>query len=266
MSAGGRSTGSRDEITLPMTMLTVRTGFIACLMSGPAWLPATAQSLTGNVGSAGVSKGERSIEARFGINEDGDAASRLHFDYGYTGWYQLRLISSFSRPEGGDWDVSGLTAENWFQWSEEAADNSGFNGGFRFAYTFAQDDGPDEAEVRLTLTDKFASDWEWRANLIAEVEAGDGSEGGVSLEARGQLSRALQFSALGTSDWRLGVEIFSELGNSRNIPGFDAQAHQAGPVVKLEWENGLYLQTAVRVGVTDGADDTMAKIFLGREF
>jgi len=28
----------------------------------------------------------------------------------------------------------------------------------------------------------------------------------------------------------------------------------------------LSLQTAVRIGLTDGADDAMAKIFIGREF
>ena len=231
-----------------------------------ASLAVEAQSLTGNVGSAGISDGERGVEARLGLDGDGNASSRIHYDHSFTDWYQLRLIGSFSRPDGGDWDTSSFTVENWLQWSEENSDKSGFNGGIRFAYGFADDGGPDEAEVRLTITDKFADAWEWRANVIAEMEAGDGSEGGVSLETRGQLSRALNIVALGSDDWRLGAEIFSEYGNSRDIPGFDDQAHQIGPVVKIGWENGVYLQSAVRVGVTDGADDTMAKLFIGREF
>jgi len=122
------------------------------------------------------------------------------------------------------------------------------------------------AELRLTVTDKFADGWEWRANVIAEVEAGEGSEGGASLETRGQLSHALGLVALGSDDWRLGAEVFSEYCNSRDIPGFDDQANQIGPVVKISWGNGVYLQSAVRIGITDGADDTMAKLFLGREF
>ncbi|MGB3625528.1 MAG: hypothetical protein WA989_06865 [Henriciella sp.] len=235
-------------------------------VAGLCALPATAQSLTGNVGSAGVTKGEQSIEGRLGLDEAGNAASRLHVDNAFTGWYQLRLISAFSKPDGEDWDFSSLTLENWFQWREEADDNSGFNGGLRFAYTFADGGGPDEAAMRLTLTDKLADGWAWRANLIGEVETGDGSQGGVGLQARAQVFRALAMSALASDDWSLGVELFSEFGNSRDIPGFDEQAHQIGPVVKVGWDSGIYLQSAIRVGVTDGADDAMAKLFLGREF
>jgi hypothetical protein len=118
----------------------------------------------------------------------------------------------------------------------------------------------------LTLTDKFADAWDWRANVIAEIEAGESSEGGAALETRGQLTRATNWNALGSDDWRFGLEAFSEYGNTRDIPGFDDQAHQIGPVLKAEWENGVYMQTAVRSGVTRGADDTMFKLFIGREF
>lgn len=244
------------------TRISLLSAAAACMTVGTA----TAQSLTGNVGSAGISDGERALEARIGVDEEGNAGARIHYDYSFTGWYQLRLIGSFSQPDGGDWDYSAFTVENWFQWSEEASDNSGFNGGLRFAYGFADDGGPDEAEVRLTATDKFAGPWEWRANLIGEIEAGDGSEGGVELELRSQVSRAVEMTALGTDDWRFGVELFSELGNTRDIPGFDDQAHQVGPVVKIGWANGVYLQSAIRAGITDGADDSMAKLFIGREF
>jgi len=228
--------------------------------------PANAQSLTGNVGSAGVTDGERSVEFRTGFDDEGNAAGRLHYDYALTDWYQFRVIGAFRKPDKQDWDFTGLTFENWFQWSEEAGDQSGFNGGLRLAYGFSDGPGPDEVEARLTLTDKFADAWEWRANIIAEVEAGDGSEGGVALETRAQITRAISLNAFGSNDWRLGLEAFSEYGNTRDIPGFEDQAHQIGPVLKVEWDNGVYLQTAVRSGVTRGADDTMFKLFVGREF
>ncbi len=227
---------------------------------------AEAQSLTGNVGSAGVTDGERAVEFRAGLDDENNVASRIHYDHSFSDWYQLRLIGRFSRPEDENWDFTSFTVENWFQWSEEASDGQGFNGGLRFAYAFADDGGPDEAEVRLTVTDKFASGWEWRANLIGEVEAGNDSEGGVALQARGQITRAVDISALATSDWRLGLELFSEFGNSRDIQGIEEQAHQIGPVIKASWDNGVYLQSAVRAGVTNGADDAMAKLFIGREF
>lgn len=246
------------------SLLAAPCAFAACAF---AFSPvAKAQSLTGNVGSAGVSDGEQSIEARLGINDDGDAGARAHYDYAATGWYQLRLISSFSRPDAEDWDFSAFTIENWFQWSEEARSGEGFNGGLRFAYGFSDGGGPDEAEVRLTITDKFAGAWEWRANVIGEIETGSGSEGGLEIETRAQLTRGINAGIFGASGTRLGFEVFSEWGNSRDIGGIDEQAHQIGPVIKLDWSNGAFLQSAIRAGLTDTSDDAMFKVFIGREF
>ncbi len=228
--------------------------------------PSEAQSLTGNVGSAGVTDGEQAVEVRFGVDDEGAAGARAHYDYSFTGRYQVRLIGAFGKPDAGDWDFSSFTIENWFQWSEEADDNSGFNGGLRLSYGVAPDGDPDEAEIRLTLTDKFAERWEWRANVISELEVGSGRDDGVSLETRGQLTRNFDVDLLGSGGMRFGAEIFSEYGDTTDILGFDDQAHQIGPVVKASWDNGVYLQSAVRFGVTDGADDSMFKIFIGREF
>ena len=249
-----------------MILFLIRFGFAGALLAALTAHPAYAQSLTGNVGSADIKDGEQSIEARIGLTDDGDAAGRLHYDYALTGWYRLRVIGSVARPDGEELNFNGLTLENWFQWSEEADDNTGFNGGLRFAYTYSDDGEPDEAEVRLIATDKFADVWEWRANLIGEVEIGDGRQEGMALEARGQLSRALNVSALAAEEWRLGLDIFSEFGSTENIPRLRDQAHQIGPVVKVSWANGFYAQSGVRFGLTDGSDDAMAKFFIGREF
>jgi len=227
---------------------------------------AHAQSLTGNVGSAGITNGEQSIETRFGVNDDGDAGGRFHYDNAFADWYKLRLIGSYSRDDGEDIDFSGLTIENWFQWSEEQDDETGFNGGLRFSYTYSDQGEPDEVEMRLTATDKFAGGWEWRANLIAEREIGSERGEGVALQARAQVSRALNISAFSTDSWRLGAEVFSELGTTNDVPAFDEQAHQVGPVLKASWSSGLYIQSSVRFGVTEGSDDAMAKFFIGRDF
>jgi hypothetical protein len=239
---------------------------ILCAAFGATALATTAnaQSLTGNVGSAAITQGERGIEARVGFNDNGDAGARVHFDYGFTDWYQLRTIASFSQPDGGDWAYSALTLENWFQWREEGSDGSGFNGGLRVAYSFQDGGGPDEAEVRLTLTDRFAGDWEWRANVIGEIETGDGSEGGVALESRAQVTRAIPLPPF--SQGRLGLELLSEYGTTRDVLALEDQAHQVGPVLKAEWGDGLYLQSAVRFGLTEATDDMMFKLFFGREF
>jgi hypothetical protein len=246
-----------------MTGPAARLAAVAVLAVAPV---AAAQSLTGNVGSAGIAEGDRALEVRAGVADTGDAASRVHYDHAFTDWYQLRTVAAFSRPDAGEWKFSALAFENWFQWSEEAADQSGFNGGLRLAYAFVDGGGPDGAEVRLTLTDKFAGRWEWRANVIGGFETGTGSAGGADLGTRFQLTRGLDGRAFGSEKWRLGAELFSEYGDTRDLAAFEDQAHQLGPVVKAEWKNGIYLQSAVRFGLTDGSDDAMFKVFVGREF
>jgi len=238
-----------------------------CALAAAAFAEVSfAQSLTGNAGSANISPDDRAVELRIGTPGGGEAQSRVHVEQAFSGWYKLRVIAAFNHPEDSAWDYRGLTFENWLQWAEEASEGTGFNGGLRLSYTFSEDGRPDEAAVRLTLTDKFASAWEWRANLIAGIETTDDPADGVELESRLQLTRALPIDLLGSDDWRLGAEAFSEYGNTSNLAGWDDQAHQIGPVAKAEWKNGVYLQTAVRFGLTDASDDVMAKVFIGREF
>lgn len=236
-----------------------------CLAAGMPGM-AGAQSLTGNVGSANITAGDRAAEIRLGTDDTGLVQGRLHMEHAFSGWYQLRAIAAFRKPDDADWDYSGLTLENWFQWAEEGKDDRGINGGLRLAYTWSDGGDADEVAARLTLTDRFADNWEWRANIIAGADISSSSPGGVDLESRFQLSRAVRMEALGTDKWRFGGELFSEFGISSDLLPLEEQAHQAGPVVKAEWANGVYLQAAVRAGLTDGSDDLMGKIFIGREF
>jgi hypothetical protein len=60
--------------------------------------------------------------------------------------------------------------------------------------------------------------------------------------------------------------LFIEFSNTGDYATFDQQAHQIGPVLKAAWEGGMYLQSAIRFDLTEGADDAMVKLFLGREF
>ncbi len=244
----------------------IRNLSLCCLVAFASASSAKAQSLTGNVGSANIGAGDRAAEARLGVDDAGSAASRFHYEYAFSDWYQLRTIASFRRPEDGEWAYSGLTLENWFQWAEEGGNNEGFNGGVRLAYTFASDDRHDTVALRVTTTDRFAGAWEWRANLIAGSPLNDPGSDGAELESRLQISRALPGTPGGATKWRAGAELFSEFRNAKNLPNLDEQAHQIGPVVKADLPNGVFLQAALRAGLTPDSDDVMAKVFIGREF
>ncbi|MEQ9437279.1 hypothetical protein [Hyphomonas sp.] len=227
---------------------------------------ASAQSLTGNVGSAGVTSGEQAAEFRVGIDDTGLAQSRIHYEQAFSDCYQLRAIVLLRRDDGEAWDYSGFTVENWFQWAEEQSDGAGFHGGLRLAYTFADGTADDEFNVRLALTDRFASSWEWRANIIAGFETGNQRTDGADLQSRLQITKAVPLTLFNADKWRFGAELFSEYGNSENFLSLEDQAHQIGPVVKTTWRNGIYMQVGFRSGLTDGSDDYMGKFFVGREF
>lgn len=48
------------------------------------FLPAHAQSLTGNVGSAGITSGERAVETRFGVDDEENLAGRIQYDHAFN--------------------------------------------------------------------------------------------------------------------------------------------------------------------------------------
>lgn len=56
------------------------------------------------------------------------------------------------------------------------------------------------------------------------------------------------------------------VGNTRDKPGFEQQAHRIGRVFKISRDNGVCLQSTARFGLINGSDDSMFKLFVGREF
>ena len=65
----------------------------------------SAQSLTGNVGSANIATGERAAEVRVGLDDEHVARARLHYEQAFTEWYQLRAITSFRKRDGESWGL-----------------------------------------------------------------------------------------------------------------------------------------------------------------
>lgn len=244
---------------IPVALTTIS----ACLaIATPVW----AQSLTGNVSSPKISAGDRGVESRTGIDDEGNMAGRVHYDQAFSGWYKMRLIGAYQRKDGASLDFSGVTFENWLQWTEESSDGSGMNTGATLSYTLSDGAKADKTAFGLLLSDRFAQSWEWRANGSADSEVGGGRKEGVNLGTSFQLTRKLDIVQAGSSNWRLGGEIFSKYGTTDDILDLDDQAHQIGPVIDGKWDNGFYLQAAVRAGLTTGSDDFMGKVFIGRKF
>lgn len=234
-----------------------------CVATGSA---ATAQSLTGSVSSANITRGEGKIEARYGVNDEGSAASRLHAQYAFTDWCRLRVIVAATDRVGEGWRHGSTALESHFQWAEEAVDQSGFNGGLRVGYTSRPDGRDDTVGAVLIVTDRFAGPWEWRANFNVTTPVNGNVSDDAKLEVRASLTRALAFDMPGVRSWRAGVELFSELGTPNDFMSDRASAHQAGGVISIGLGNGVSISSRARLGLSRNADDAMLQIAIGRSF
>lgn len=227
---------------------------------------ASAQSLTGSVSSANITRGEGEVEARYGVNDEGAAASRLHVQYAFFDWYRARVIFAATDRVGQGWRYGSTAFENHFQWAQEGPDNSGFNGGLRVSYIAGAGNADDAVSTRLIITDRFAGRWEWRANFHVGMPVNGRFDDNAELEIRANLTRALDINLPGTSSWRAGVELFSELGTPNDFLSDRASAHQAGGVLSIGLGNGVSISSRARLGLSRNADDAMFQIAIGRSF
>ncbi len=242
---------------------------IGLAVAGLVTSPADAASPIGNVGTAKADQGALSAEGRLGGTFDGEDDGndrrfrvRQHVDYGLADWYAARLVLEQNRTSGEALEFTSITFENRIQLIEKR--DAGFDGGIRIIYGHRPDDDtPDEVDVRLMGMGPIGDRWAWRHNTVLEHDIGDKARDGVALELRSQVTRTLDVERPGLKKISAGVEMFNDFGRLRETSGFSRQDHQIGPVVKADFDNGLYAQGGYRAGVSDDAPDHLLKLFIG---
>ncbi len=249
-----------------MPFMLLRTAFYACAGAVALCSAVSAQSLTGSVSSANITRGEGEVEARYGVNDEGAAGSRLHVQYGFSDWYRARVIFVATDRVGQGWRYGSTAFENHFQWAQEGTDNGGFHGGLRVSYIAGAGNSDDAVGTRLIVTDRFAGRWEWRANFDVGMPVNGRFEDDAELEIRANLTRGLDINLPGTSSWRAGVEVFSELGTPNDFLSDRASAHQAGGMVSFGLTDTISISSRARFGLSRNADDAMFQIAIGRDF
>ncbi len=234
---------------------------------------AFAASPTSNVSTASVDKGELSIEQRMGYTTDtpGEAdhqrfRMRQHIDYGWTDWYATRLVVSEDKRDGDNLEFGSISLENRFQIFEKK--QHGWDGGFRLSYSHSDGDKtPHDVELRLVAGVPFADGWEARGVVSIEHEVGEDAEPGALLELRSQVTKAIPQTSIDyIKELRLGVEMFNDFGKLRELNGYDSGEHQFGPVMKMKFSDGNYIQAGYRAGISEASADHLVKVFIGREF
>ena len=233
-----------------------------------------AASPISNVGTARVDEGRLSIEHRTCYTLDGESAredqqlrTRVHLDYGFTDDYALLLIAEQSRLNGDNLEHNVITLQNRIQLFEQ--DTHGFDGGVRVIYGHRDGDKtPHELDLRLMGMGRFGqqNEWEWRQNIIFERDLGENSRPGWQLELRSQLMREIPSPSPLFTRFRIGAELFADIGRLNELSGYDHQDNQFGPVLKASFSNGYYLQTGYRAGISDAAADHSVKLFVGKRF
>lgn len=253
-----------------------RSGWIWLLALVLPALPALAQAASplGNVGTARVDKGARSVEFRAGYTADGERRGvderlqmRQHLDLGLTDWYALRLVSAQDKRQGDGVEHGSITIENRLQLIERR--EHGFDAGLRLSYVHRDGDKtPHEVDMRLMGMGPLgaAGNWEWRHNTVLEHDIGENSRSGMMLELRSQLTRKMDPPLRWLSKLRAGMELFNDFGRLNALSGYHDQDHQFGPVLKAGLGDGVYIQTGYRAGLSDAAPDHLFKLFVGVGF
>ncbi len=201
--------------------------------------------------------------ARFSYTNDNDAASqddrlrmRQHYEHGFTDNYALRLIMSQDKRDDDSVEHSSFRIENRFQFFDEK--ENGFNGAIRLGYR-NNASSADEVQIRLNGSTSFADSWQYRQNIIFGHEIADGSKSGLSLETRFAVQKEI-----GAYD--LGIDLFNDFGNLRQLSGYSDQSHTFGPFIKGSVTDDLSYEIGYRHGFSRSAGDNSIRIFIGYDF
>lgn len=235
-------------------------------------LNANAASPVSNVGGTVVDKGVISSEFRFGYTEDDVTSSsnkrfrmRQHIDHGFNDWYAFRLLVAQDKRRNDNLEHQSFTVENRFQLIE--ARDYGWDGGFRLSYSHSDGDKtPHELEVRLVAETDIAEKWNFRHNTVIEHDVGADSEDGASVELRHRFIRKMDTDIPYVKSWKLGVDMFNDLGRLRDLSGYDNQDHQIGPVASFAFDHGFAIQTTYRAGISSESVDNTFGLFLKKKF
>ena len=67
-------------------------------------------------------------------------------------------------------------------------------------------------------------------------------------------------------DYKLGVELFSDLENLTEQSGYSNQEHAIGPIFKGKIMNNMSYEIGYRTGISEAAPDHAFRLFVGQQF
>lgn len=222
-------------------------------------------STTSSVGSPNVSEGKSALAFRLGYSEADETSSedervrtRIHYDYGVTDFYAVRLQIAGDDRKGNNFEHDDITFVNRFHVLKK--EQHGFDFGFRLGYTHKDGDKKADA-VSLGFYQLFANDnWEYRFNELFDHEVGKESDSGLQFAVRSQATYKV------SDTHRFGLEMFNDFDNLTTQSGYQDHSHTIGPVLKGKIFDGFSYETGYRAGISEGAPDHSVKFFIEKAF
>ena len=227
---------------------------LTILLSAFAY-PSYAQN-TGGVFGPVVNEGHRSFQYRLAFDPDNannttGFAQRLHYQQAINDDFMWRILGQTRKTGASDVDFDFVQGELFWQLGE----SENYQSGVRFDLRFRDGDRPDQIGVNWMHEFKLKNNWSSRFLLLSTAQFGDNSANGVFLQSRFRFHKTTSFGGV-------GVESFSNYGNSRDIGSFDEQSHTIGPYLSNNLKNGWSTYFGGQFGVTDPSADAELRFWV----
>lgn len=243
-------------------MLRIFLSFIAFLSCNLIFsLPAFAQN-TGGIFPPTVNEGHKSLQYRATIDPDNTAgetgfAQRLHYQQAINGDFMWRVVGQTRKTAASDLDFDFVQAELFW---ELTPDGKKHQSGLRFDARYRGDNRPEQFGLNWTNQFKLNEKWSARAIGLTALQTGDNSANGIFLQTRGNLFRKIQ------GGHTVGLEMFNNYGNSKDIGSFDDQSHTLGPFISTPIAENLALYGGAQFGLSKAAADTELRFWVTQGF
>lgn len=233
--------------------------FILTFLAGVA-SPAFALNTT-SVFSPDVREGSKALELRSSMLPDESPtawAQRLHYQHALSDAWRVRFIGLFADSGPGSMEFRYFRFEAQWQFAEDEV--AGWDSAIRYELQIAEGDNlPSRARIAWTGKWNWDNGWEARANFLTGRQFGPESHDGFLIEPRFQVTRSI------ADNWRLGLESFHDMNDTRGLGSFDEQEHQLGPILKGKLDGGKWsLAFSWLFGISDSADDNDFRIHMIR--
>ena len=219
--------------------------------------PAAAQNTAG-VFPPGFGADHRSAQYRITYEADEHAtAHRFHYQQSINPDLLWRVIVAARKTDDQEVDYNAVTGEIFWTLSPQGAR---FQHGMRFDAIVRSEGRPANLAVNWGGHYALGERWRIRGNLLTSAQVGDGRQGGVFVQTRGQLQYAV------SPGRAVGIEHYGVYGSSKDFLGANEQRQQLGPYVDLPLAPRWRLFGSALFGLTDGSQDLDLKLWITRSF